>query len=115
MSFSLKSKIFRDGNHLTNQHSLGCEFSFGCDGQNISPELNWENISDGTQSLAITFYIPDAPKGRGFWHRLIVNIPIHTSMYLSRYFITLAPAVKQQLVSLKTKQTFDNQTILYPI
>ena len=66
MSFSLKSKSFEDGDYLTNKHSLSCEFGFGCDGQNISPELNWENIPDGTQSLALTFYNPDAPKGSGF-------------------------------------------------
>ena len=75
MSFSLKSKSFEDGDYLTNKHSLSCEFGFGCDGQNISPELNWENIPDGTQSLALTCYDPDAPTGSGFWHWVIVNIP----------------------------------------
>jgi Raf kinase inhibitor-like YbhB/YbcL family protein len=49
--------------------------SFGCTGQNISPQLSWENPPEGTQYYAITMYDKDAPTGSGFWHWVVFNIP----------------------------------------
>lgn len=48
---------------------------FGWHGENISPELHWENVPAGTQSFAVTMYDKDAPTGSGFWHWIIFNIP----------------------------------------
>lgn len=48
---------------------------FGCKGENISPQLSWENAPAGTQSFAVTIYDKDAPTGSGFWHWVIFNIP----------------------------------------
>jgi len=48
---------------------------FGCTGSNVSPELRWENVPPGTQSLALQMYDPDAPTGSGFWHWAVYNIP----------------------------------------
>ena len=74
MKFYLLSNSFNDGDYLSTKHCLSSEFGFGCDGNNISPELHWLGIPDSTKSLAITCYDPDAPTGSGFWHWLIVNI-----------------------------------------
>ena len=49
--------------------------TFGCKGENISPQLAWENAPAGTQSFAVTIYDKDAPTGSGFWHWVIFNIP----------------------------------------
>ncbi len=49
--------------------------SFGCHGENISPQLSWENAPAGTQCFAVTIYDKDAPTGSGFWHWVIFNIP----------------------------------------
>ena len=76
MSLTLLSNSFHDGEYLDNKHSLSCDFGFGCDGQNISPELNWFGLPSGTESLVLSCYDPDAPTGSGFWHWVLVNIPI---------------------------------------
>ncbi len=69
-TFTLKSKDI--GGQATKKQ----EFSgFGCTGENISPQLSWENLPAGTKSIAITMYDPDAPTGAGFWHWVAFDIP----------------------------------------
>jgi Raf kinase inhibitor-like YbhB/YbcL family protein len=69
-TFTLKSNEI--GGQATNKQFFN---GFGCHGENISPELSWENAPTGTQSFAVTIYDKDAPTGSGFWHWLIFNIP----------------------------------------
>ena len=58
------------------QGTLVQEFnSFGCAGENRSPQLTWSNAPKGTQSYAITMYDPDAPTGSGWWLWLVFDIP----------------------------------------
>lgn len=47
---------------------------FTCDGEDISPDLAWKNIPDGTRSLVLIVRDPDAPAGE--WvHWLLYDIP----------------------------------------
>ena len=46
-----------------------------CNGQNISPALNWSGEPAGTQSFALTMVDTDAQTGRGWWHWSVFNIP----------------------------------------
>ncbi|MAD97392.1 MAG: YbhB/YbcL family Raf kinase inhibitor-like protein [Flavobacteriaceae bacterium] len=63
-------------NDLGGQFDNSQQFDgFGCDGNNISPQLSWANAPEGTKSFAITMYDPDAPTGSGWWHWLVFNIP----------------------------------------
>lgn len=69
-NFTLKS------NTLQGQLTKKQEFKgFGCNGENISPQLSWSNAPKGTKSFAITVYDPDAPTGSGWWHWLVFDIP----------------------------------------
>jgi Raf kinase inhibitor-like YbhB/YbcL family protein len=69
-TFTLKSSSL--GGQFTNEISAN---TFGCTGNNSSPELTWTNAPVGTKSFAVTMYDVDAPTGSGFWHWVIVNIP----------------------------------------
>lgn len=51
----------------------------GCNGQNLSPALEWTNPPAGTKSFAVTMYDPDAPTGSGWWHWVMYNIPASTT------------------------------------
>lgn len=69
-NFTLKS------NDIEGQAQMKQVFnSFGCKGENISPQLSWSNAPAGTRSFAINMYDPDAPTGSGWWQWVIFDIP----------------------------------------
>ena len=71
-AFELKSNDIQEG------HPMGKTFEYkgwGCDGDNLSPQLMWKNAPAGTKSFAVTAFDPDAPTGSGFWHWVAFNIP----------------------------------------
>lgn len=47
----------------------------GAGGRNVSPDLRWSDLPEGTLSLCVTVYDPDAPTGSGWWHWLATDIP----------------------------------------
>jgi Raf kinase inhibitor-like YbhB/YbcL family protein len=51
---------------------------YTCEGGNISPELEFSDVSRGTDSFAIVMDDPDAPGSKPFVHWLIWNIPPNT-------------------------------------
>jgi Raf kinase inhibitor-like YbhB/YbcL family protein len=75
MAFKISSANFKDGDYLGNRHMLASDYGFGCNGENLSPQLSWSDAPPGTKSFALTCYDPDAPTGSGFWHWVVVNIP----------------------------------------
>ncbi|MEJ4100080.1 YbhB/YbcL family Raf kinase inhibitor-like protein [Corynebacterium mastitidis] len=64
--FPLSSEDFRDGERLP--EALAAPSS-------ASPQLTWSDLPEGTKSLAITCFDPDAPTAAGFWHWAVFNIP----------------------------------------
>lgn len=79
MTFTVTSADFSEGDHLAVDHLLSEPFGFGCAGGNRSPALSWSGAPDGTRSFAVTCYDPDAPTGSGFWHWMLLNLPVGTA------------------------------------
>ena len=79
MALTLVSSSFKEGQTLKMDHILSADYGFGCGGGNKSPHLAWSGVPEGTKSLAVSCFDPDAPTGSGFWHWVVVNIPAGTA------------------------------------
>lgn len=75
-AFTLSSPSLNPAKPLENKFVFN---SFGCQGENKSPELEWKNAPAGTKSFAVTVYDPDAPTGSGWWHWTAFNIPANVT------------------------------------
>ena len=75
MTLTLTSSAFSAGDEIPTDYT--------CDGKNISPELTWDDIPDGTRSLALIIDDPDAPDPlapKMTWvHWVLYNIPPNTT------------------------------------
>ena len=71
-AFELTSQDIQEGQKMPHAFEFN---SFGCNGDNKSPQLEWADAPKGTKSYAITVYDPDAPSGSGWWHWSAFNIP----------------------------------------
>jgi Raf kinase inhibitor-like YbhB/YbcL family protein len=66
MTFELASSAFANGEEIPTKYS--------CDGEDVSPPLQWGEPPEGTQTLALIVDDPDAPVG--VWdHWLLFNLP----------------------------------------
>jgi hypothetical protein len=63
MAFSLGSTAFTDGGSIPRR--------FTCDGENVSPDLTWSGVPDGTEALVLIVTDPDA---RDFVHWLVYDL-----------------------------------------
>jgi Raf kinase inhibitor-like YbhB/YbcL family protein len=68
MALTLQVKGFNDGGSIPKR--------FTCDGEDLSPALEWSDEPRGTESFALIVDDPDAPAGT--WnHWLLWDIPAH--------------------------------------
>ena len=69
VAFELTSTAFAAGEPIPQKYT--------CDGQDISPPLQWSDPPQGTQSLALICDDPDAPIGT--WvHWVLFNLPVES-------------------------------------
>jgi Raf kinase inhibitor-like YbhB/YbcL family protein len=71
VSFTIMSPVFSRNGEVPARHT--------CDGQDVSPPLNWSGLPEGTKSLALIVDDPDAPDPAApqmTWvHWVLYNIP----------------------------------------
>src|ERR1700694_89029 len=71
-SFKLTSPAFKPGGTIPHHFSY---HGYGCNGENVSPELRWSGAPSATKRYAVTVFHHDAQKGVGWWHWVVFNIP----------------------------------------
>lgn len=70
MEIKITSPVFEDGGTIPAKYT--------CDGDNVSPPLNWGAVPNTTKSIALICDDPDAPMGT--WvHWVLFNLPADTT------------------------------------
>lgn len=71
MAMIIASRAFEDGGSIAAKYT--------CEGQDISPPLQWDGIPDGTRSLVLIVDDPDAPDPAApkmtYVHWVLYNLP----------------------------------------
>lgn len=75
MSLAITSTAFNDGDSIPKKYT--------CEGDDISPALNWSGVPENTRSLVLIIDDPDAPDPKAprmrWVHWVLYNIPADTS------------------------------------
>jgi hypothetical protein len=72
-AFTVTSEDVAEGAQMSEKQVFN---SFGMSGENISPQLSWSGFPAEAKGFAVTCYDPDAPTGSGFWHWLLIDVPV---------------------------------------
>lgn len=78
LDFTITTTAFQDNGTLPVEQIYK---GHGCTGENISPDLKWENAPDGTKSFALIVHDPDAPVQNGWYHWIVLNIPVNITSF----------------------------------
>ena len=91
MSITVRSTAIDGGQPIPGRHTE--------DGEDISPELSWEGLPEGTQELALIVDDPDAPDPKApkmTWvHWVIYNLPPSTTSLAEGASTSLPPETLQ--------------------
>lgn len=70
-TFELSSTDIVDG-----QRGKATQAHSSAGGLDISPELSWSGFPEQTRSFVVSCFDPDAPTVCGFWHWMVVDLPL---------------------------------------
>ena len=79
--FSLTSTTFKDGQMLPRKVSNNLTTNPNCVGENVSPQLSWTGVPDGTKSFAILMVDPEGRGGAGVNHWVAYGIPASVTSF----------------------------------
>ncbi len=66
MTLDVRSSAFAEGGMIPSRYT--------CDGENVSPDLEWSTVPAGTKSIAVIADDPDAPR-KTWVHWVLFNLP----------------------------------------
>ncbi len=72
--FTLTSTTFKDGQMMPRKVANNLSNNANCVGQNVSPQLSWNGVPDGTKSFAILMEDPEGRGGAGVHHWVAYGI-----------------------------------------
>ena len=72
--FTLSSSSFQDGAVLQRKFAGNIAGNPNCVGQNVSPQLAWSNVPEGTKSLVFFMVDPEGRAGGGVNHWVAYGI-----------------------------------------
>lgn len=82
--FTLTSATFKDGTMMPRKvanKNNPANPNPNCVGDNVSPQLSWSGVPDGTKSFAITMVDPEGRGGLGVFHWVSYGIPANVTSF----------------------------------
>ena len=76
--FTLQSTTFQDGKMMPKKAAnskINAPTNANCVGDNVSPQLSWSHLPDGTTSLVLLMVDPEGRGGAGVMHWVAYGIP----------------------------------------
>lgn len=73
--FTLTSTTFKDGQLMPRKVANANPANPNCVGENVSPQLSWSGVPEGTKSFALLMEDPEGRGGAGVHHWVAYGIP----------------------------------------
>jgi Raf kinase inhibitor-like YbhB/YbcL family protein len=79
--FTLTSATFKDGTMMPRKVANKNPQNPNCVGDNVSPQLSWTGVPEGTKSFAFTMVDPEGRLGLGVFHWVAYGIPPNVTSF----------------------------------
>src|SRR5258707_4834114 len=79
--FALTSTTFKDGTLMPKKVANKNPANPNCVGDNVSPQLSWSGVPDGTKSFALNMVDPEGRGGLGAFHWVAYGIPANVTSF----------------------------------
>jgi Raf kinase inhibitor-like YbhB/YbcL family protein len=79
--FTLTSTTFKDGQLMPRKVANSTSTNPNCVGENVSPQLSWAGVPEGTKSFAILMEDPEGRGGTGVHHWVAYGIPLSVTSF----------------------------------